>query len=225
MKKIVVINAKGGCGKTTIATNLAAGYAMRGMSSAIMDYDSQGSSSVWLGRRPDDLAPIHGIRAYDAERPNMTRSWLLRMPAGVERVVVDTPGRLDRQQMQDLIQGADALIVPVLPSPIDIRAASRFIGDLLLVGRVRQLNRRLAVVANRVRPNTLASRSLMAFLGTLDIPVLASLRDVQIYAKASEQGLGILEMGASCAKQDRLHWEAIFSWLERGPSRAVVPSP
>ena len=187
-----------------------------------MDYDSQGSSSVWLSRRPDRLATIHGVKAYDADRPTMTRSWLLRMPAGVERVVVDSPGRLNRQQMRDLIQGADALIVPVLPSPIDIRAASRFIGDLLLVGRVRQLNRRLAVVANRMRPNTIASRSLMTFLDTLDIPVLASLRDLQLYAKASEQGLGVLEMGAACTEQDRAHWEAIFGWIELTSSGAVA---
>ena len=62
--RIVVLNPKGGCGKSTLVTNIAATYAHTGSAPAVMDYDPQGSTMAWLDRRPADLPPIHGIAAY-----------------------------------------------------------------------------------------------------------------------------------------------------------------
>jgi len=64
LNRIVILNPKGGCGKSTLATNIAACYAGRGPQPAVMDYDPQGSTMAWLKRRPDNMPSIHGIAAY-----------------------------------------------------------------------------------------------------------------------------------------------------------------
>ena len=79
LNKIVILNPKGGCGKSTLATNIAASYASSGPTPAIMDYDPQGSTIAWLKRRSNDLPSIHGIAAYKKSM-QATRSWQLRVP-------------------------------------------------------------------------------------------------------------------------------------------------
>ena len=96
--------------------------------------------------------------------------------------------------MPELTRDAHKVIVPVLPSDIDIHAASRCIADLLLVAKIKRAENRIGVIANRVRKNTLMFQSLMRFLEKLDIPVIATIRDSQNYVRAAEQGVGIHEM-------------------------------
>ena len=78
MQRIIVLNPKGGVGKTTIASNLAACYAVNGHRPALMDLDPQGSSMRWLRRRPEDSAVIHGIAGFERTGA-VTRSWQLRI--------------------------------------------------------------------------------------------------------------------------------------------------
>ena len=142
MQKIVVLNPKGGSGKSTVATNLAAYYAWKGLRVALMDMDPQGSSIRWLKVRPSDCSSIHPIAAYE-QRMGVTRTFALRAPPGTERLIVDTPAALNALQMSDVVRDASAIVVPVLPSDIDIHAASRCIADLLLVGKVHRSEKRL----------------------------------------------------------------------------------
>jgi chromosome partitioning protein len=211
--RIVVLNPKGGSGKTTIATNLAAFYAAGGHTTALIDHDPQGSSSRWLRRRPAEAPPVHGIAAF--EKPTrVTRSFLLRLPPNASRVVVDTPAALAAQQMPELVQEADAVLVPVLPSDIDIHAASRCIADLLLVARIRRREHRIGVVVNRARRNTLALSNLLRFLSTLEIPVIATLRDSQNYLRSAELGLGLHEMRGHLLYEDLDTWSPLVAWLD-----------
>ena len=121
----------------------------------------------------------------------MTRAWLMRIPPDAAHVIVDTPAAVPAQDMPEMTKTADAIIVPVLPSDIDIHACSRCIADLLLIAKVRRDENRIGVVANRVKRNTLIYQSLMRFLETLRIPVIATLRDSQNYVRAAEQGVGL----------------------------------
>jgi chromosome partitioning protein len=215
-RRIVVLNPKGGSGKTTVAINLAAYYASVGLPPALMDFDPQASTTRWLKKRLQDQPPIHGIPAYE-KNARVTRTFLLRVPAGTQRVVVDTPAAVAAQDMPELVKGADAILVPVLPSDIDIHAASKCISDLLLVAKVRRSEGRIAVVANRVRRNTVVFDTLMRFLATLQIPVVTTLRDSQNYVRAAELGYGIHEMKPYLVREDTETWQPLIDWIESRP--------
>jgi chromosome partitioning protein len=214
MQKILVLNPKGGSGKSTIATNLAAYYAWKGMRVALMDHDPQGSSMRWLKVRSPELPPIHGIAAYE-KKLGVTRTFALRAPPGTDRVVVDTPAAVNSLQMPELTNAASAILVPVLPSDIDIHAASRCIADLLLVAKIHRSERRIVIVANRARRYTKAYTSLMRFLQSLRIPVAAVLRDSQAYVRSAECGMGIHEMKGALLQEDLDSWKPLVDWLER----------
>lgn len=222
LQRIVVLNPKGGSGKSTIATNLAAYYAWRGLRVALMDHDPQGSSMRWLKVRPSELPAIHGIAAFE-KKMNVTRAFAWRAPPGTERLIVDTPAAVTALQLPELTAEASAIVVPVLPSDIDIHAASRCIADLLLAGKVHRSERRLVIVANRARRYTKAYGTLMKFLHSMRIPVAATLRDSQAYVRSAETGMGIHEMKGSLLQEDLDTWVPFIDWLESRsrPSQAA----
>jgi chromosome partitioning protein len=218
LNKIVILNPKGGCGKSTLATNLAAAYAQRGPTPAIMDYDPQGSTMAWLERRPAELAAIHGIAAYKKSM-QATRSWQLRVPNDTVNLLIDSPASVNHDDLRELTRDSTSILVPVLPSTMDIHAASRCIADLLLVAKVDRRDRKLAVVANRTRKNTKSFAKLMRFLDSLGIPIIAVLRDSQNFVHSAEQGIGLCEMQPSRVQKDVEQIEKIVSWLEAWPER------
>ena len=215
MRRILITNGKGGCGKSTLATNLASAYASRGYGTALFDHDEQLSSMRWLRRREKtDFPTIHGVDASRSNLQSVTRSFLMRVPENTDRIIVDTPAGTKVEDLLEQLHSIDELLIPVLPSPIDIQSTADFIRDLLIIGKVRERNIRLGIVANRVRINTLSFKALERFLRSLDIPVVARLRDTQNYMRAAEQGGGIHEIKSSSKKQDVPHWEELLDWLE-----------
>lgn len=214
VRRILLVNAKGGCGKTTLAINLASYYASEDRHVTLFDHDPQGSSTQWLSLRDERCTPIHGVAAYRRQKSVMTRSFLMRTPAETERVIIDTPAGIHGQQLIDVVRETDTVLVPVLPSPIDIHAAAHFIRDLLLVAKVRSRAIRLGIVANRVKKNTVVYRSLDRFLRSLNIPLVAMLRDTQNYVHAAEQGIGIHELKGNQVVKDRIQWKALIKWLD-----------
>ena len=219
-QRIIVINPKGGSGKTTVATNLAAYYAAAGLNTVLMDYDPQASSTRWLKKRGPALPPIHGITAFE-KNARVTRSFQLMLPTGTDRVVIDTPAALSGQDMPELVRGADAILVPVLPSDIDIHACSKCISDLLLVAKVRRSEKRIGVIANRTRRGTLILGTLLRFLGTINVPIVATLRDSQNYLRAAELGQGLHEMKSYVVREELETWRSLIEWLdERVPGGA-----
>jgi len=227
MQRIVVLNPKGGSGKTTIASNLAACYAANGERAALMDLDPQGSSMRWLRKRPDEAPSIHGIPAFERSA-TVTRSWQMRVPTECRAVIIDTPAAIDPHSLPDLTRGVDAVLVPVMPSEIDIHATAKCIADLLLVAKIRRSERRIGIIANRVRGNTRVSQSLTRFLHSLDIPLITTLRDTQNYLRSAETGLGVYEMPRWQVQQDLPQWEEVLSWLaapRRRAQAAAAPPP
>lgn len=218
LNKIVILNPKGGCGKSTLVTNIAACYANRGPKPAIMDFDPQGSTMAWLKRRPNDLPPIHGIAAYKKSM-QATRSWQLRVPESTVDLIVDSPASISHDDLRELTRDSSSILVPVLPSAMDIDAASRCVADLLLVAKVNRNEGKLAVIANRTRKNTKSFGRLMRFLDSLGIPIIAVLRDSQNFVHAAEQGVGIHELPPSRVRPDKEQIDKIVTWLDGWEAR------
>jgi len=225
LQRIVVLNPKGGCGKTSIATNLASYFSLRGAMPTLLDYDPQGASMRWLEKRPRQRPPIHGIAAY-RNSLSVTRTWQRRVPQETRQVIVDTPAGLDGPQIYDLIYDASNVIIPVLPSPIDIRYAARFMAELLLVAQLDRRAVRVGIVANRTRKNTRSLQQLMRFLSSLKIPLVAVLRDSQCFVNATGKGIGVAELPYYKGRQDLESMSRLISWLDqwRPPKKDSVPT-
>ena len=222
MQRIVVLNPKGGSGKTTIAINLASYLASCGHKPVLMDFDPQGSTLRWVKKRQPAQAPIHVIAAFEKDT-RTTRAFQLRPPEHTTHVIVDTPAALTPSQLPEMVRDAAKIIVPVLPSDIDIHTCSRCIRDLLLVAKIRREDDRIGVIANRVRRNTLTYQSLIRFLHTLGIPIVATLRDSQNYVRAAELGIGVHEMKSYVARDDVEQWLPLIDWLTRPRGAATAP--
>ena len=208
MRTIMVMNAKGGCGKTTLATNIATYFADEGGKVTLADFDPQGSSIDWLAAREDYLGVpvIEGIAAW--EKP-------LRPSRGTQHLIMDVPAGTHGKRVEELLRRVQSLIVPVLPSQFDIRAGTRFIDELLATGRVSRKQTRIAVVANRVRENTRVYHQLEDFLRNLEIPFLTSLRESQNYIRSAERGLGIFELAPTAVAEDLMQWDPLIAWLKK----------
>ena len=227
MRTILVMNSKGGCGKSTLVTNLAAWYALHGYKVAIADHDPQASSLEWLKARPKDRPVIEGLDgAAKGARPSSHTDVLL----------LDAPAGIHGADLTALVRRAQTILIPVLPSATDIRATAHFVHDLLLVGKVERKQTRLATIANRVpeigaRDRMLNSighetlhmrlyRPLQNFLERLRIPFVTSLPDSPCYALADQRGLSVFEINDERAALDRAAWNPLLMWLD---SRQSLP--
>ena len=205
MRHVMVMNSKGGCGKSTLATNVATWFANEGHTVALADYDPQRTSLDWLATRPEDLPKIAGVDANE--------EGLRGVPRDTEVLVIDAPARTHGSEMNELVRRAETILVPVMPSPIDMKACAHFMAELLELGRVQRAQARLAVVANRVRENTLIYEELDQYLGKLKVPYLTSLRQSTNYLRAFQRGMGIFELPEYLASPDWEQWRPITKWL------------
>jgi chromosome partitioning protein len=223
LHRIVVLNPKGGCGKTTLATNLASYYSLGNSPPTLVDCDPQGFSIGWLDKRPDDKPVVHGLNATE-QIVQLSDIFRLEVSPDTETVIFDLPANIGYNNIHAVTYDADSILIPVLPSPIDIYSATRFIAELLLV---TQRKRQLAVVANRTRQNTKSFRMLRRFLTSLQIPLIAELRDSQNYVHAAGQGIGICEMPAYKVAKDIGQLQQIIDWLDQRHMRQLdaVTSP
>ena len=201
MLTVLVGNIKGGCGKSTIATHLAAAFAAAGFATAIGDCDRQKSSLNWLRRRGDTGTKIIGLdwsKSVDA------------VPSGIRRLVIDAPAAMRHKAALDLIDLADVVVVPVLPSPFDEDASAHFLDKLAEVKAIRKNKRVVAVVGNRLRLGTKASAHLDTFFGGLGFPVVARLRDSQIYPTLAAEGATVLDSAARRARDYVAEWRPLL---------------
>ena len=205
MRHIMVLNAKGGCGKSTLATNIASYFANEGAAVALADYDPQRSGLDWLERRPDNRAKIAGVAAFE--------DGLRRVPRNADILVLDAPARSHGAELANLVKHAETVVVPVLPSTIDMQATSTFLKELQGLAKVQNKDVKIGAVANRVRDNTLIFDDLDEYLTKARVPYIAALRDAQNYVRAYTRGLGIFELPEYLAWPDWEEWAPLTSWL------------
>jgi len=205
MRHIMVLNAKGGCGKSTLATNIASYFANEGAGVALADYDPQRSSLDWIDRRPENRPRIAGVAAFE--------DGLRHVPRNADIVISDAPARSHGKELTDLIRHAETIVVPVLPSTIDIQATSTFLKELQGVGKVQNKMAKIGVLANRVRDNTLIFGDLDEYLTKARVPYIATLREAQNYVRAYTRGVGIFELPEYLAWPDWDDWEPLTAWL------------
>jgi chromosome partitioning protein len=210
LHKIVVMNPKGGCGKTTLATNLAAWFALRGPPPTLVDCDPQGFCTRWVETRTPDLPRVHAR----AGGP-LTASSTIDVQPESTVVIIDLPAAIADEQLHALVYLADSLLLPVMPSEIDVHAATRFIAELLLDAQLDRSERRVGIVANRVRGRTRSLAMLTRFLGSLRIPLIATLRDSQNFVHATALGRGVCELSPHRVRDDLPALETIGQWLDR----------
>lgn len=214
-RTILILNPKGGCGKSTLAANIAAWYALKGKRVALADCDAQRSSQDWLEARPESAPEILSA--------NITAG-KIHAPPRTEIVVIDTPASIHGKRLANFARLSQTMVIPMLPSSVDIRAAERFIEELFELRKLINKKIKLATVANRVREDTLAAAKLEYYLDSMKVPggrklpFIAVLRNSQNYVKASERGLSIFEFAPSKTVYDRAQWEPLMSWLSSSRS-------
>jgi chromosome partitioning protein len=221
MNTTLVINAKGGVGKTTITTNLASYFAANGVATAIMDYDPQGSSLHWLKQRPPAAPPIHGANGAQSQTTGL-RSISKYVPPNTAQLILDAPAGPSRLLLQEMLARTASIVIPVAPSVIDIQATANFIKELLLVGGVRHRDIRVAVVANRVRSSTTVYEPLERFVSSLGLSFLARILDSEVYVEAAETGIGVFEMDPAESAVQRKEFMPVIQWV-RGEDAVDPP--
>ena len=224
-RRILIINGKGGCGKTTIATNLAVAYANRGTKVALLDNDPQASTTYWAEQRAADLPAISVIAKHERPKMYQTQSFHHRLPEATDLVITDGHSNTRGRDLENLLRQTDLILVPILPSAIDIRAGGQFIADLLTHPMYRRQPRPVGVIANRIQPNTQTHEKLMHFLGCLDVPCVAQFRDSTVYTDAAETGQGVVDMKeCRAARKETAQWKQLLQWIdETGISTQAAP--
>jgi chromosome partitioning protein len=208
MLKILVASSKGGCGKTTIATNLAAYYANDGKNTVLVDTDRQGSSQRWCEKRVGAGAavlPISGVRA----------GWENRIPADAERVIVDAPAAIRPSEVGELLDDAQAMLIPVLPSRIDLEASEAFLHEIAALPKIKRGKVAVGLVANRMKPWTTAAQQAIEEIRKLPFPLVAQLRDTQGYVLMTGLGKSIFDSNSEVIRSHQEDWEKLIRWLKK----------
>jgi chromosome partitioning protein len=208
MRTILVASSKGGAGKSTVATNLAAHFALEGKATAILDADRQKSSTHWCEKRAQlesAVLPLDGCR----------RNWDKHLPDGIERLVVDAAAGAMGDELADVLDMADAVVVPVLPSAIDIEATVPFLDSLVKHPRVKKGKLPVGLVGNRLKPWTTASQQAMDQLKAWPYPLVAQLRDTQAYVLLAGLGKSVFDYHSEQIRSHQDDWAPLLRWLKK----------
>ena len=202
----VVMNPKGGVGKSTLATNLAGYYANQGNIVMLGDVDKQQSAREWLKFRPATVATIH---SWDMEAGKPAK-----LPKGTTHAVIDTPAGMSGKLLDTVIKSATRVIVPLQASMLDILATKSFLEALANDKAVRESDALVGVVGMRVDSRTRSYDELQRFLEGLGLPVLGNIRNTQNYVQLAARGLTLFDVNPNRVEQDLEQWKPVLKWLE-----------
>lgn len=207
MRSVLVASSKGGCGKTTLVTNLASCLAQRGRNVALIDSDPQGSSLHWCEKRPESVPGVLGMQVKHKK--------LDLLPQDTDWVLVDSAAGSTVASLQHWLDQVDAVLVPVLPSAIDLEATLPFLGELSRVSKVRRGKLPVGLVANRLKPWTRASQEALGEMDEFRFPLVAELRDSQAYVLLTSLGKGIFDYHSEAIRNHQHDWRKMLRWLKR----------
>lgn len=209
MLTVLVASSKGGCGKSTLVTQLASHWAQEGRHTAIVDADRQGSSFRWAARRADTTAP--GVLAVEGGRKALDK-----LPEDTQRTLIDTPAGSHERELEPYLEKADVVLVPALPSTFDLDATLAFLQHLQEIPRIKRGKLPVAVVGNRLKPWTRASQDAMDELASHSpFPLVAQLRDSQAYVLLTALGKGIFDYSSEQVRNHQEDWKQLLRWIKR----------
>lgn len=207
MQTILVANPKGGSGKTTVATNVAGWLAGKRQRVALADHDPQRSATEWLARRPALFPAVAAIR-FDAAKKELK-------DADLQWLVVDTPAGLHGPDLREALNHADIMLVPLAPSAFDMAATAHFLAAITHYKAVKEGGVAIGIVAMRVDPRTRSAAELDEFLRNFEFPLVAHLRDTQVYVHCARDGATVFDLPRSRAEQDWEQWKPLTRWIAR----------
>ncbi|GAB2573956.1 AAA family ATPase [Dyella jejuensis] len=208
MLRVLVASSKGGCGKSTLVTQLASHWAQDNKRTAIIDGDPQGSSYRWATLRPDN---VPGVLALEGGRKALDK-----LPQDTERVLIDTAAGSQQKELEPYLEHADVVLVPALPSSFDLHATLQFLDHLRGISRIKRGKLPVALVGNRLKPWTHASQEAIAQLAEeAPFPVVAQLRDTQAYVLLTSLGKGIFDYGSEQVRGHQQDWTPLLRWIKR----------
>jgi chromosome partitioning protein len=184
-----VLNQKGGAGKTTVAVNLAGGLARRG-STVLLDLDPQASATQWAAAGTQTFpATVKQLGSGGPPRD------LRRDFRAFDFVVLDCPPSADSRQAESALLGCDTVIIPVLPSPVDLWASLRLPAEIEQA-RQRNTNLRAFLLLNQIESRSALSAAMQDALAEFGLPVLKSVvRRRSVYKIAALEGVSVYQMG------------------------------
>lgn len=207
MTTILVATVKGGSGKTTLSTNLAAALAADGARVLLADLDRQRSATEWLARRPSDAAPVKGAEwMKEIGRPSPEFDF----------TILDAPAALKTRQIEEIVAFADRILVPVVPSALDEGATLRFLKKLDEIRAVAKGRKPVGIVGNRVRAGTRSAERQRAFMAKSGHRCIARIRDSQVYLDVVEAGHGIFDRSGSRIAPLKEDWWPLLEFVRSG---------
>ncbi|MFA6985729.1 MAG: ParA family protein [Arenimonas sp.] len=208
MRTVLVASSKGGAGKSTIATNLAAHFALEGKRTVMIDADRQKSSTHWSEKRAGLSSAVLPI---DATR----RGWEKHVPGDTQFAVIDAPAGSMADDLEAFLERADAVLVPVNPSMIDLEATVPFLDSLAAHPRVKKGKLPVALVGNRLKPWTSASQQAMGQLKSWPYPLVGQLRDTQAYVLMVALGKSVFDYHSEQIRGHQDDWAPLLKWLRK----------
>jgi chromosome partitioning protein len=203
--RVCVINGKGGCGKTTVSTHLAAALAASGLNTLLVDLDRHRGASRWHQVRPKTAAKL-GLTDWKKE--------FGAVPKGVQRVLIDCPASLRLPQVREIVAESDLLIVPLLPSIFDQHATKLFLQRLQKIKKVRTGRKELLIVHNRCRERSPASRQLDEYLAALGHEAFAHISDRSLYPQLAAEGLTVFDGKTKPVQRLQEEWMPLVEEIE-----------
>lgn len=212
MKVYAVLNHKGGVGKSTIATHIAAYYANKKKKVLLGDFDVQRSSFNWLRLRPNSVPTINYWEIQDGK--------LAVPPEDTDIIVIDAPAGCRGKDLKNLLILTNKIIIPLQPGIFDILSTKGFLNDLAEIICEEELHDEIeiSIVGNGIIPKTEATNELLKYIRSTGLDNPCNIRQEQIYKHLTANGLTLFDAKNTAFSKEKRVWKPLIAWLDSDAS-------